>query len=214
MMLGNLKSLGMRTTLSYAAARLAARSGAFAYHRYLLMAVPRAGMPAMPRGFNAREIGADELRRLAIDASPDVQAARFGQGLACIGAFSGDELVGVNWLKRTSYDEDEVRVRLLLPADAAWDTGLWVAPERRLSRAFAALWAGTATWLAGQGLARSMSRIADYNLASINSHRRMGGVTLGSMAVTTIGGLQIAAGASPRLSYIAGAPAICDLRTR
>jgi len=90
-------------------------------------------MPKMPRGHVVRELSADALKTLVIDAPLDVQADRFARGLICLGAFDGEVLVGVNWLARGQYDEDEVDVRFLLPDDAAWDTGLWIREDRRPS---------------------------------------------------------------------------------
>ena len=196
---GSLAALGPTATLSYALARAGAKSGLFAWHRYRIIAVPVSAMPAMPRGHNARLIDAAELAGHAIDADAATQHARFGAGLACIGAFAGDQLVGVNWLATGHHDEDEVDARYVLPADAAWDTGLWVPPERRMGRAFAAIWAGTADWLAERGLARSMSRIADYNSASIAAHARMAARTVATVAFLSLGPVQFCIGARPRL---------------
>lgn len=210
---GSLRALGVGGSLSYAAGRLAGGTAALGYHRYAIVAVPVTGMPRMPRGHAVREISEAELKSFEIDAAPGVRQMRFAQGLSCIGAFAGDELVGVNWLKRGEYDEDEVHVRFLLPEDAAWDTGLWIRPDRRLGRAFAALWAGTAAWLSTRGLDRSISRIADYNLASLNSHRRMGALVLDSMTVLRAGDWQMATAVRPRLTNIRrDSPAILDLR--
>lgn len=208
-----LRTLGPLTSLSYALGRAAARVRGVSWHRYVLIAVPLSGMPKMPRGHVVRELSADALKTLVIDAPLDVQADRFARGLICLGAFDGEVLVGVNWLARGQYDEDEVDVRFLLPDDAAWDTGLWIREDRRLGRAFAALWAGTGAWLAERGLKRSLSRIADYNTGSLRPHERMGGKTLGTLAAMRLGAWQIAAGARPAAVRAgAGTPAVCDLR--
>ncbi len=198
----SLKSLGMMTTLSYGAARLASGTRCFGYHRYRLLAVPRSGMPSMPGGYRVQSLSARDLAKYTIDVGIDVQAARFAQGLICIGVFNGERLCGVNWLTIGDFDEDEVRVRYVLPQGAAWDTGLWVTPERRMSRAFAALWAGSADWLAANGLNWSISRIADYNLASLNSHQRMHAVDIGRLLVLRVGNVQIGLGARPSLSRV------------
>jgi hypothetical protein len=209
---GSMATLGVATGLSYAAARAGSASRLFAWHRYRIVSVPVTGMPAMPRGHSARVLGTADLAGLPIDASAAVQAARFAAGLTCIGAFAGDALVGVNWLTIAAFDEDEVRVRYLLPADAAWDTGLWIPPERRLGRAFAAVWAATAAWLAERGLARSISRIADYNTPSLRAHLRMRATVIASLSVLTVGQSRLAAGARPLLSR--RALPVVDLRQR
>jgi hypothetical protein len=201
--------LGVAGLLSYAAARFAARAGMLGYNRYSLLAVPVEGMPKMPRGFRVDYLDADALAQHQIDVPIEVQATRFAQGLVCLGAFnSKNELVGVNWIGRGPFVEDEVHVRFSVPNDAGWDTGLWVRPEHRLGRGFAALWAGTAEWLQGQGRAWSMSRIADYNLPSILSHKRMGGVIVGHVTAIRFFRWQWMAEGRPRLVRLSGgAPA-------
>ena len=201
--------LGLAGVLSYAAARLAARAGMLGYNRYSLFAVPVEGMPKMPRGFRVELLDADALARHQIDVSDNVQATRFAQGLVCLGAFnSKNELVGVNWIGRGAFVEDEVHVRFSVPNDAGWDTGLWVRPEHRLGRGFAALWAGTAEWLTAQGLSWSMSRIADYNLPSILSHKRMGGIIIGHVTAVRFFRWQWMAEGRPRMVRLSGgAPA-------
>jgi hypothetical protein len=198
-----IQMLGLAGLLSYGAARLAAKAGMIGYNRYTLVAVPVDGMPAMPRGFRVEALSAEMLAGHEIDVDADVQASRFAQGLTCLGAFNAkDELVGVNWIGTGPFIEDEVHVRFSVPADAGWDTGLWVKPEHRLGRGFAALWAGTAHWLRGQGRNWSMSRIADYNLPSILSHRRMGAITVGHITVIRFFRWQWMADGRPRIVRI------------
>ncbi|MEQ1597703.1 MAG: hypothetical protein ABL985_21690 [Casimicrobium sp.] len=204
-----IQMLGVAGLLSYAAARFAARAGMLGYNRYSLLAVPVEGMPKMPRGFRVQLLDADALAQHQIDVPIEVQATRFAQGLICLGAFNSKSvLVGVNWIGRGPFVEDEVHVRFSVPNDAGWDTGLWVRPEHRLGRGFAALWAGTAEWLRGQGCAWSMSRIADYNLPSILSHKRMGGVIVGHVTALRFFRWQWMAEGRPRMVRVTGgAPA-------
>jgi hypothetical protein len=192
--------LGMAGMLSYGAARLAAKTGMLGYHRYTLIAVPVAHMPEMPRGFKVVELSLDALSEHEIDVSRAVQQARFAQGLSCLAAFNAkDELVGVTWVGTDSFIEDEVHVRFSVPDYACWDTGLWMKPEHRMSRGFAALWAGTAHWLKVHGLHWSMSRIADYNMSSITSHQRMGAVIIGHVTILRIFNWQWMAKGRPRM---------------
>ena len=204
-----LQMLGVAGLLSYAAARFATRSGILGYNRYSLFAVPVGGMPKMPRGFRVELLDAAASAHHQIDVSEQVQETRFAQGLICLGAFNTkNALVGVNWVGRGPFVEDEVHVRFSVPADAGWDTGLWVRPEHRLGRGFAALWAGTAEWLHSQGLGFSMSRIADYNLPSILSHKRMGGVIVGHITAIRFFHWQWMAEGRPRIVKVSGgAPA-------
>ena len=201
--------LGVAGLLSYAAARFAARAGMLGYNRYSLVAVPIEGMPQMPRGFRVEVVDANALAQHVIDVSVEVQAARFAQGLVCLGAFNAKNvLVGVNWVGCGPFVEDEVHVRFSVPANAGWDTGLWVRPEHRLGRGFSALWSGTAEWLRAQGRDWSMSRIADYNLPSILSHTRMGAITVGHITAVRLYKWQWMAEGRPRIVKVSGgAPA-------
>jgi hypothetical protein len=207
--ISTIQMLGLAGVLSYAAARLAARAGMLGYNRYTLVAVPIDGMPKMPRGFRVVELDAVALTGHEIDVSVEVQATRFAQGLTCLGAFNAkDELVGVNWIGMQPFVEDEVHVRFSVPDNAGWDTGLWVRPEHRLGRGFSALWAGTADWLRSKNRTWSMSRIADYNMPSILSHRRMGSVTVGHITVIRFFSWQWLAEGTPRVVRVnGGAPA-------
>lgn len=208
-----LQMLGLAGIASYAAARLAAKAGVLGYNRYSLVAVPVTGMPTMPRGFRVQQLTAALLARHEIDVSPEVQAVRFAQGLTCLGAFNAkDELVGVTWVGTEPFVEDEVHVRFSVPDNAGWDTGLWVKPQHRLGRGFAALWAGTAEWLRARDRHWSMSRIADYNLPSILSHKRMGAVTVDHITAIRFFRWQWMADGRPRLVRVdGGAPADMNL---
>lgn len=209
----SLKLLGVAGALSYVAARLATKAGVVGYRRYVLVAVPVSGMPAMPRGFSTRSLSVDELQAHIIDVPAETQRDRFAQGLTCLGAFNTQgALVGVTWVGLSNFTESEIYVRFALPRDAGWDCGLWIAPRYRLGRAFAALWAGTAEWMRANGCDRSISWIADYNLPSLLSHRRMGADTIGYMTAFRFFRWQYIAQGKPRLlSLNAHHPAKLDL---
>ena len=208
-----LKMLGVAGVASYAAARLATKAGIFGYRRFALVSVPLSEMPAMPRGFTVRELTLEILSELPIDVSPEVQADRFAQGLTCLGAFNArDILVGVTWLGTGAYTESIVHVRFAVPQNAAWDTGLWIAPQYRLGRGIAALWAGTAEWMTRHDRQCSISWIADYNLPSLLSHRRMGATTIGHLTAVCFVQWQYIANGEPRLVRTdAVRPAMLDL---
>ena len=197
--------LGMLGTFSYVLARAAQASGVAAFHRYAIVSQPRAQLPDMPPGYRVEALDAAALGALAaagqrIDAPAEVQALRFAAGLTCLGAFNRkDQLTGVIWLGTGRYDEDEVQVRFLLPEHCCWDTGLWIAPKFRLGRAFAALWAGTGAWMAARGLTHSLSRVSDYNLPAILSHKRMGARTLAHHTFIRVGTWQWSTHTRPRL---------------
>lgn len=199
-------ALGLAALASYYIARLAVKSRLFGYNRYVLVAVPVASMPAMPRGFTVRAIGAQELSHYTIDVCAAVQSARFNQGMTCLAAFNAkQELAGINWITGMPFLEDEVHMRFHTPENAAWDTGLWIHPGHRMGRAFAALWAGTAGWLRGNNHEWSISRIADYNTAAIMSHKRMDAADIGSIVCFRLLGWQFALQGRPRAVRVDGA---------
>lgn len=214
-----IQMLGLIGAASYLAARAARGMGTLAWHRYAILAQPRAGLPVMPRGYAVRELAAAELAGLAqegqaVDASAAVRAERFAAGLTCLGVFDRHAaLTGLVWLGQGTYREDEVAVRFVIPPRCCWDTGLWIAPEHRMGRSFAALWAGVGQWMDARGLRHSLSRVADYNLPALTAHRRMGAQVLSHRSFLRIGGWQWAGEAQPRLVRLgpAGAAAELDL---
>lgn len=199
---GTYRTLGPKGFASYAVSRAVERLPGVVYRRYQLIAVPRAGMPPMPREHEVRALARDELVAAArnVELTPAVIDFRIAQGMTCLGAFRQGQLLGINWLTDQPFDEDEVRVRFVPPPGAAWDTGLFVPPEGRGGRAFAALWAGTAAWLAERGLDWSMSRINDYNDSSWRAHQRMGAKMLDTLTALRIGNRQWLLGMRPRLT--------------
>ena len=198
-----IQMLGLIGAASYLAARGlqgVARGGGLAWHRYAILAQPRAGLPDMPRGYAVRELAAAELAGHPVDAAPAVQAERFAAGLACLGVFDPQgRLTGLVWLGQGTYLEDEVAVRFAIPPRCCWDTGLWIASEHRMGRSFAALWAGVGAWMDARGLSHSLSRVADYNLPALAAHRRMGARVLAHRSFLKVGDWQWAFAARPRL---------------
>lgn len=209
----SLKMLGIAGIVSYAAAQLATKAGVVGYRRFVLVSVPLAGMPKMPRDFTVRELTPADLAQHVIDVPLAVQTDRFDQGLTCLGAFNGKNiLVGVNWVGSGPYTESLVHVRFGVPHDAAWDCGLWIAPQYRLGRGFAALWAGTAEWMRRHGRSNSISWIADYNLPSLLSHRRMRSETIGHLTAIRFFRWQYVGNGRPRFVRTDSVrPAMLDL---
>lgn len=203
--IASLKLLGLAGVVSYAAARLAAKAGMVGYSRLTLVAVPVAGMPEMPKGFRVEPISPSALLGHTIDVPPDVQRLRFAQNMTCLAAYNRkDELVGVTWVGAGPFKEDAMPIRFHVPVDAAWDAGLWIKPQHRLGRGFAALWAGTAEWLREHDRRWSMSWIADYNLPSLLSHKRMGAVTINQVITFRFFRWQYMTGGTPKLVRING----------
>lgn len=206
--LHTIEMLGAFTAASYLAARMARASGRAAFHRYAIVAQPRAGLPAMPRGYQVAPLDAAALAAHPVDADASTRALRFAAGLSCLGVFAPrGGLTGLVWLGTGTYREDEVAVSFGLPPRCCWDTGLWIAPQHRLGRSFAALWAGVGAWMDARDLTHSLSRVADYNLAALAAHRRMGARVLAHHSFLRIGAWQWSAGTRPRLARLEpGAP--------
>ncbi len=187
---------------SYALAYLCAKRRHIAHHRFRLVAVPVDNLPEMPRGYTWRRLEPGELSRHEIDVGPEVQAERFAAGMQCLGVFgSSGALVGVSWIGTGRQEDPLFGIRYELPAATAWDTGLWVPEDKRMTRAFAALWAAIGEWLRSERLAWTMSSIADYNVASITAHRRLGANELGTITILRLGRLQLSFGARPFLRW-------------
>lgn len=202
------KTIGALGYASYAAARLCAKLPFAAYYRFKVVAVPVERMPQMPRGYSWRPLERHDLGGYTVDIDGDAQAERFAQGLRCLGVFDrAGELAGITWIGTGVHVEPSAGIRYLLPARAAWDTGLWVPEEKRMTRAFSAVWAAVRLWLEQEGLDSTLSSISDYNVASILSHRRLGGRDLRTIIVLRLGPLQLSFGARPFL-HLGGSSAL------
>lgn len=195
--------IGRSGRLSYLFGRLCDRTPGLLYVRHLLFVVSADSLPAMPRGYATRPLHPAELAGARIDADAEVQAERFAAGMTCLGLFDRhDALLGVTWLARGTHDETLLRVRFGLPDGLAWDGGLWIAESHRMGRAFSALWAGVRHWLEAEGLAGTISSIADYNAASLAAHRRLGARCVGQIVALRIGRWQCTlSGPALRLSF-------------
>jgi hypothetical protein len=198
----SLKVIGAIGLASYALAYLCTRARHLAYYRFEVVVVDAARLPGLPRGYSWRLLGPQELAAHPIDVDATTQRARFAEGLQCLATFdSNGALAGISWMGQRSHEDPQYGVRYLLPANAAWDTGLWVPEDKRMTRAFSATWASMGEWLAGEGLECTISSIADYNVASLASHRRLGARRLRTITVLRLGALQLTLGARPWLLW-------------
>lgn len=187
-------TLDRHAEASYRLARLARLLPGCAFHRYVLVAQPRAGLPAMPRGFTVAPLGDAELATVALDTPETAVRHRRSMGATCLAARNArGEITGFLWLCDRPFREDEIDLWYEPGARAAWDLGLYVKPAFRAGRSYAALWAGAADWLAARGLDWSLSRITDYNAASLTAQARMGGRKVGMVWALTLGPWQLTA---------------------
>ncbi len=199
------KVIGLIGLGSYALAYAVGRSPRVDYSRARLIAMPRSALPPMPRGYQWRMLSAPELAALAINIGPDVQAQRFAMGLRCLATFDrSGQLAGISWVSTDPVCEGDPPACYCPPPGCAWDTGLWIPPEKRMGRAYAAVWASIGCWLDDQGLHWSLSAIADYNIASLLAHERMGALVIGQLTMLRIGRLHLSLGARPAVAWISG----------
>jgi hypothetical protein len=166
--------------------------------KYYFVAQP---VPVPPAMAPARESKTRVYRASAAEGiiakfprPPEVIAKRFADGAVCYVAERAGKLVGFIWIQRENYWEDEVRCQYVLQpaAQLAWDFDAYVAPEFRMSRAFAQLWEAANRFLGDHGCQWTVSRISAFNAASLASHRRLGIVHLHTGVFLAAGPMQVA----------------------
>jgi hypothetical protein len=183
-----LKTIGLVSIASYGLAKLTLATPWLGWHRLHVVALARANLPAMPRGYTMRAVTPSEFAELDMDTAAAIQADWLGQGYDCLGVVTPKGvLAGVVWMGTNQAREGSIALDFVLPQRVAWDTGMWVHPDYRAGRAFAALWAGVGEWMDQRGLNYSYSVIADYNIASLTAHRRLGMTMMANLLVIRIG---------------------------
>jgi hypothetical protein len=186
-----LKTIGVVSLASYGLAKIAHATRWLNWHRLHVVALARANLPAMPRGYTMRALTPSEFAKLDMDTAAAIQADWLGQGYDCLGVVTPNGAVAaVVWMGTRQAREGNIALDFVLPEQVAWDTGMWVHPDYRAGRAFAALWAGGGEWMDQRGLHYSYSVIADYNIASLMAHHRLGTTLLANLLVIRIGSWQ------------------------
>lgn len=191
----NIAELGWFDAALYALARLLARRGGWALHKYYFVA-QSVGAVSLCRGRG--QSLAVRLCRTQQELPPgaprpaSVLRARYDQGALCLAASDADgQLSGYLWLFFRHYQEDEVRARYRLAGgDACWDVDVWVRPRERLGFTFARLWDEAGLLLRARAVAWSCSRISAFNRGSLQAHRRLGALKLGSAMFLRCGAWQ------------------------
>jgi len=171
--------------LSYYLQRIATRLGYVQFCDYQLIAQPRDCLPTMPKGYSVALATDSELRAIRREFHLSSAALRWrrAQHMDALLARRGNVAVGLIWLSHQDFEEDEAPLRFLLPAQGAWDTGLYIPPRERHRRAWAALWAGVAHWMQARDLETCYSRINSANAASLAGHKRMGAKILARLCL-------------------------------
>lgn len=187
--------LGVRSALAYIADRVVEKisRGTVRVRRYVLFVQPltSTGMRIPP---NMRVYPLDQdFEQLPLPVPAHVIAKRLAQGSRCYVLEIGGKFAGYAWFQPGPYDEDEVRCTFLpRPASVVWDYDIYIVPEYRRTRAFAALWELSGQRLREAGFTHTASRIAGYNSASIRSHKRLGAREVSAALFVTVGAWQCA----------------------
>jgi hypothetical protein len=159
-------------------------------HRYLFVFQPVSGLPKSMSQYPVRLFEADDTALAQLWPESAVRARRFGQGARCLTVQAANRLAGGVWLVDGRYCEDEVRAEFRFGPTFSWDFGLFIHPDFRSTRAFAALWGGVAADLRSRGKQGTLSRIADYLAPSLLSHARMGAKSVGQATFLSLGSKQ------------------------
>ena len=195
---GPFREFGFGTGLLYVVARvLAAGSPNVGLHAYDIVAQPVSDEEPKLLHYVELRRNAHELDSMPPSAA--VKQARFDQGAIALAVYRQDRYIGYVWLSFDRYDEDEVRCTYELPRSpkAAFDFDVYVFPEYRMGRAFAAVWQAANTFLRAHGVRQSYSRISRFNLASLRAHTRLGARRVGRATFLRVGCLQLMV-ATPR----------------
>ena len=167
---------------------------------YLLVAQP-VGNPALrdvrPSPDTVVErVGATHPVVAEFPRPPQVVAQRFADGAECHVAFVKSGFGGHIWIARGVYVEDEVRCRFVIvePASGVWDYDVYVPRRLRLGRTMGRLWKAVDDALAAEGVRWSYSRINRFSARSVQSHQRLGAVTVARVVFVVLGPLQLAFG--------------------
>jgi hypothetical protein len=147
--------------------------------RYLFVEQPVRDLPKAISAFQPDTYMHDDLRLAELWPEQSLRRYRFGQGARCLVVARHGRLAGGIWFADQTYIEDEVRATYRFGSAHSWDFGLYIHPNYRATRAFAALWGAAAVDLAARGKQGSLSRIADYLAPSLQAHARMGAKSIG-----------------------------------
>jgi hypothetical protein len=197
--IGLFKELGLASGASYLADRVLRSLGpACGARLFEIVEQPVAATGALLPAAHARHVRFVELDRdspevRAMPRPADVIQARFDAGTVALAVYLRDKYVGYVWLAFDHYDDDEVRCRYTLrdAARTAFDFDVYVFPQYRLGRAFAAVWHAANQYLGARHIERTCSRIAGINLASQRAHAQLGARRLYRALFVFAGRLQL-----------------------
>lgn len=190
----SIKDHGLRISCAYALHRLLVKLGWGQVHYYGFFAQHLAEAE-LPRAYHAQIIEAPGPVAHLIGLPEGVAKARHEAGAICVGTYYDGQLIGALWFAPLPFDEDEVAAVYENGASQqegfCWDFGVYIAPDWRASRAFAATWTAGANFMRSMGYMQSLSRISLFNSASASAHKRMGAREFGRAWFIHLGSKQI-----------------------
>lgn len=196
--LGDLRRMGFVNWFAYATDRVLAmasggriRARALWFYAQPVDLIPRVTARPGDR-ISTKVVSPAELPEGTFGRTEGAFAQRFDQGAVCIAALRDAELIGFMWLQFDVLSEHLFRCDFVpYPhGRTAWDFDLFVAPDFRLTRAFARLWSHARDYLIERGIDTTVSWIAFDNDASQRAHRRMGARRVGWAIVLSAGPAQ------------------------
>lgn len=164
------------------------------YYHIAVQPIPSSPVLAPHRGKNFEFrilVEEDELLK-SLPRPKNVIESRFQQGSICLAATLKKQLVGCIWLQIGRYREDEVR-SIFTPAsnEISWDYDVYVCESQRMGFLFTKLWDEAAKYLQSRNVRFTASRISGFNIQSLNSHRRLGAITVQNIVYLVFGPLQV-----------------------
>jgi hypothetical protein len=168
-------------------------AGLFRY-RFVAQPVPAARRLRAPTGATRIfEIKRDDPICAEFPRPAHVVASRFDQGARCVVGTKDGRFAGFIWFVDKQYVEDEVRCVYLLDGEdaAVWDFDVYVGAEHRSSRLFVQLWDSVNEALRESGVRWTISRISDFNEASLAAHAKMDLRPLGVATFLVMGAVQL-----------------------
>ena len=180
-LVGVYEEYGLCLGLLYGIDRMLQRlSSRLRLYAYRFMVQPITDEPLLPARFShrfqMREIKRGDPELALMPARPEIKEARFAQNAICLGAFRDERFIGYIWFCHGAYEEDEVRCTYLVTPQmqAVFDFDLYIFPEHRMGRGFAAIWHLASQYLRKNGIRFTYSRLTQFNLASGRAHDHLG----------------------------------------
>lgn len=201
---------GPGMSLLYAVHRLLqlVSAGRVRFVPYALMAQPvRPTLGQVPFGGRGTEVqrvqpGHPWLEGLPREAA--VVAGRFEAGAECFVARHRGKFAGCIWTARRKYLEDEVRCDFELtdPQSTIWDFDVYVEPRYRMTRVLATLWLHVNAALHEEGIHWTLSRISQFNTASMRAHQRLGAQRVATAIFLVVGPVEISWCGTPARMHV------------